>query len=306
MTKIEWVKNADGTRGQTWNPTVGCTRKSEGCRFCYAEVMARRLKAMGRPEYQDVTNGNGRWSGVVKLVPEHLGKPLERKRPTTYFVDSMSDLFHESLPFEATYQVWSVMAEAYWHTFQVLTKRPARMLEFVDEWLAGRRRSEPLSNVWLGVSVENQQAADERMPLLLRVPAVVRFLSCEPLLGQVRLADAWLYDYATDRRDGCFVDWVIVGGESGPHARPIHPDWARQLRNQCQSAGVSFFFKQHGEWIHPSQAAYMPLLDLHSSNGRHFWSDGSTSYRVRKKQAGRLLDGREWSEMPRQENDQCS
>lgn len=272
-TSIEWTE-------RSWNPIVGCTKVSPGCAHCYAETMARRLKAMGRPEYQDAINGNGKWTGRVTLVPERLDEPLRRKKPTVYFVNSMSDLFHEDVPDEFIYQVFARMILGSQHTYQILTKRPQRALNWFETFKPEARTNNvewPLSNVWFGVSVENQKAADERIPYLLQTPAAVRFLSCEPLLGPVDISE-WLpstqeltlgflgnhnpiFRKATD----C-IGWVIVGGESGPHARPMHPDWARAIRDQCQVAGVPFFFKQWGG--------------------------------VNKKSAGRLLDGREWQEMP--------
>jgi len=250
-SKIEWTE-------ETWNPIVGCTKVSAGCAHCYAERMANRLKAMGRPEYQDVVNGNGRWTGRVTLVPERLEQPLRWRKPRTVFVCSMSDLFHPKVPMYYHVNIWRAMADTPQHTYQILTKRPRAM----------RGRLEPLSqtfgvlpNVWLGVTAENQEAADERIPLLLQTPAAVRFVSAEPLLGPITLGGA--VDYYHGNAYKPTLDWVIVGGESGPGARPMHPDWARSLMDQCQSAGVAFFFKQWG--------------------GPH---------------KDRMLDGRTWDEMP--------
>lgn len=233
----------------------------------------------------------------------------------------MSDLFHEEVPFEFIQDVFDVMVKAWWHTFQILTKRPERMKNFMERFMAQRREyaetlkdneirrqarewaAHPPKNIWLGVSVENQKAADERIPYLLETPAAVRFLSCEPLLGPVDLTNYLPYSYQATDEWGAFtdvydqpgVDWVIVGGESGPGARPMHPDWVRSIRDQCQEAGVPFFFKQWGSWFPLGQ----------KSNG---WNGISKyrndewpfqpMYRIGKQLAGRLLDGREWNEMP--------
>jgi protein gp37 len=213
----------------------------------------------------------------------------------------MSDLFHENVEFAHIVAIFRVMAIAQHHTFQILTKRPQRMLEVMNllpealkTIFPAEKHPEvnapgwPLPNVWLGVSVENQRAADERIPLLLQTPAAVRFLSCEPLLGPVDLKP-YLEPYIRTKHDGSKrgtvwadpgIDWIIVGGESGPGARPMHPDWVRGIRDQCVAAGVPFFFKQWGEW----KLSWMA--------GEYQWM------RVGKKAAGRLLDGRTWDELP--------
>jgi len=240
-TGIEWTD-------ATWNPTTGCDRVSPGCDHCYAMTLAKRLKAMGSSRYQ--RDGNPVTSGPGFGVTEHpaaLDQPLRWKRPRRIFVNSMSDLFHDEISDEYIARVFAVMALAPQHTFQVLTKRHGRMrsllrsVTFHDAMVdaASARGAKdlivwPLPNVWLGVSVENQQWADIRIPALLDTPAAVRFLSCEPLLGPV------------DLRTSC-LDWVIVGGESGRGARPMDLDWVRSLRDQCTSTvGVSFFYKQQG------------------------------------------------------------
>ena len=261
---IEWT-NA------TWNPVTGCSKVSEGCRNCYAEALSLRFGRSAKPWAAQFAAEN------VVLHPERLGHPLRWREPRMIFVNSMSDLFHELVPDEYIDRVFAVMAKASHHTFQVLTKRPERMLA----WQQGDARA-PLPNVWLGVSVEDQRAADERIPTLLHVDAVVRFLSCEPLLGPVNLTDVSPspiehYDvlrghfYGAGRLvrpplDHPHVDWVIAGGESGPRHRSMSLDWARGLRDQCSAAGIPFFFKQVG---------------------------GRTP-----KAGGRLLDGRTWDELP--------
>ena len=322
-TNIEWTKNADGTRGETWNPITGCTPVSAGCAHCYAATMAKRLQAMGVRGYEGVVDGYGKWTGRVNLVEEALTKPLKRKKPTTYFVNSMSDLFHEAVPFEFIDRVFAVMALCPQHVFQVLTKRPKRMAGYLENlrtfdgaWRFRRdkqnlnsfarkfRVGEHLPNVWLGTSVENQGAL-HRIDDLRRCPAAVRFLSLEPLLENLGAINL----------DG--IHWVICGGESGPNARPMHPDWARGLRDQCVAARVPFFFKQWGEWegwknegrhglcVGGTSCATgeydrdvivtreTPWL-IHHFDGNYF------ARRVGKRAAGRSLDGRTWDEMPEQ------
>jgi protein gp37 len=238
-SRIEWTE-------QTWNPTVGCTKISAGCKHCYAETMARRLQAMGMPGYE---NGFR-----LRLIPERLNEPLARKKPTTYFVNSMSDLFHEKVPFDYIRRVFDVMTQAEHHTFQVLTKRPARMAKFCK----GREVPE---NVWLGTSVENGRHGVPRIALLQQIDAPVRFLSIEPLLEELGPLDL------------SGIRWVIVGGESGPGARPMQPGWVDSVKAQCDRAGVAFFFKQWGAW-------------------------GPDGAKRSKKANGRTYKGRVWDGMP--------
>jgi len=214
QSKIEWTE-------QTWNPTVGCTKISPGCKNCYAETMARRLQAMGARGYE---NGFR-----LTLMPERLAEPLERRKPTVYFVNSMSDLFHEKVPFEYIRRVFDVMVRAPQHTFQVLTKRPSRMAIFCSGI-----RVPP--NAWLGVSVENRKYGAPRIDALRTIDASVRFLSIEPLLEDL------------GRIDLTGIHWVIVGGESGVKARPMKPQWVDGIKRQCDAVGVAFFFKQWGSW----------------------------------------------------------
>ncbi len=328
-TGIEWTD-------ATWNPIRGCSRVSDGCRNCYAERQAHRFSGAGQP-YEGLTqivNGHPGWTGKVALAEKHLLDPLKWKpvrtqtetdemagcystRPRRIFVNSMSDLFHPNVPDEWIDRIFAVMAMCPQHTFQVLTKRPERMQAYCTDdssirrvigaaeliafrlgaTVEGRVWNNPdgfsgicIPNVHLGVSVENQAAADERIPLLLQTPAVVRFISAEPLLGEVILR--WPF-VATDPH----LDWVIVGGESGPGARPMHPDWARGLRDQCVAAGVPFFFKQWGKWRGKLPKENLGLLAAGAAC--HEWNGGVTSWRVGKKIAGALLDGREWKEFPR-------
>jgi protein gp37 len=366
-SKIEWTD-------ATWNPTRGCTKVSAGCKNCYAETFAERWRGIPGHPYEQGFD--------LRLVPDKLSDPLSWKKPRRIFVNSMSDLFHEGVPFEYIDCVFAVMnATAYqlplpsdlrkvqrWHTYQILTKRPERMAEYLASrmqrysgddnpiFIAGRGKDGvlrgwggelmnagaclmwPMPNVWLGTSVENQETADQRIPELLKVPAAVRFLSCEPLLGPIRLP---LFtdtgeDMPEDERRQCGlpatiiqsygappgsrIDWVIAGGESGPNARSMHPDWVRSLRDQCTAAGVPFFFKQWGAWT-----------EAYRFNSHHHWVNKASTHtvkqpriylgrngrdckigadftpevfpvslmgRVTKSAAGRELDGRTWDEYP--------
>lgn len=235
----------------TWNPVRGCSKVSVGCKNCYAETFAERWRGIPGHAFEQGFD--------LRLVPEKLDEPLHWKKPRRIFVNSMSDLFHEKVPFEYIDRVWHTMAEAHQHIYQILTKRPERMLEFfewtktelkragLDEWWKGYT---VMPHVHLGVSVENQDAADKRIPILLQVPAAVRFLSCEPLLGPVDLRDGlWVgpeggAEYSYTPRN--MISWVIVGGESGHGCRPMDLDWARSIRDQCRETGTAFFMKQTG------------------------------------------------------------
>ncbi|MCL6446839.1 MAG: phage Gp37/Gp68 family protein [Armatimonadetes bacterium] len=303
-SKIEWTD-------YVWNPVTGCTPVSEGCRNCYAARYAKRLA--GRCGYPK----DNPFRIILHL--ERLNEPLRWKKPRRVFVCSMGDLFHPDVPDEFIKQVFNSMAtdilQPCKHTYMVLTKRPERMLQFFEKYTTCGVA--PWPNVWLGVTAENQEAADERIPILLQVPAAVHWVSCEPLLGSVDLSGwlelTWACPECGDMSgfvgercscgEGVYVEqprlnWVVVGGETGPGARPMHPDWVGSLRDQCQAAGVPFFFKQWGEW------QLMELnepLDVRNKETGDFetWPAGKTVFkRVSKKKAGRLLDGRTWDELP--------
>lgn len=254
-TKIEWTEFS-------WNPVTGCSKVSEGCRFCFAERMAHRLA--GRygypkaPHHFDVT-----------LHPDKLDVPLRRKKPTTYFVCSMSDLFHETVPDDFICDVFYTMYQNPQHTFQVLTKRPQRMLDWFNRPDAQDSKwHEPLPNICLGISAENQAAADERIPILLQIPAAVRFVSCEPLLESITLKP-YLYGWHNDPRPAeqdPGIDWVIIGGESGPGARPMMINWAEDIVGQCRIADVPVFVKQVGTW-----AAKRGRYESHKGNDPAEW-----------------------------------
>ena len=254
-SKIEWTD-------EVWNPITGCTKVSQGCKHCYAETMAKRLKAMGRPEYQDVIGVDGRWNGTIQLVKERLEDPLRWKKPRRVFVNSMSDLFHEDIGFEI-WKIFDIMAQTPQHTYMILTKRPKNMFSFCQEYDPHDLAPYPLPNVWLGVSVEDQKTADERIPLLLQTPAAKRIVSVEPMLGALYV-NTYLRNYTYNDRYDDFdigekqIDWVIAGCESGAHRRPCNPDWLRSLRDQCNDACVPFFLKQMDI---DGKVVKMPALD---------------------------------------------
>lgn len=367
-TKIEWTDS-------TWSPITGCTLVSDGCRNCYAaQLAATRLK--NHPSRKGLArlnaDGVAKFTGEVRFNEQWLDQPLRWKRPRMIFTVAHGDLFHESVPDEWIDRVFAVMALAPQHTFQVLTKRPDRMRDYIgmragdyeivlpDHAVSVANSpcaahvedvSWPLPNVWALTSVEDQETADKRIPDLIATPAAVRGISAEPLLGPIDLSE-WLG--CDECRDGPFgpgviedpissanggrpwqtclschdkrLSWAIVGGESGKHARPMHPDWTRSLRDQCVEAGVAFHFKQHGAWL-PWEPDSPPLW--RSQNGqledRHAlfpsdfdhapdWDDGLgylpenghvAFQRVGKKAAGRMLDGRTWDEFPGREASSC-
>lgn len=240
-TKIEWTE-------YSWNPVSGCTPISEGCQNCYAKRMANRLRGRcGYPADEPFK---------VTLHKDRLEEPLRWKKPRRVFVCSMGDLFHEDVSRWMRFEVMDIILQAKQHTFLILTKRPANMKEFF-EWYYSKagRTIETIKNLWLGVTAENQQRADERIPILLQIPAAVRFVSVEPMLGPVDLSLSDGVDLSVSVGTGLkpgksylinSLDWVICGGETGPGARPMHPDWVRSLVLQCKNAGVPIFVKQMG------------------------------------------------------------
>jgi protein gp37 len=266
--KISWL-NMPGYQPETWNPIIGCSKVSSGCDNCYALKMAKRIAGMerttGRINYRatlmpDENNIQNEWNGHTFLVKEALSKPASWKSPRMIFVNSMGDLFHEGHLFEWIDAVFSVMSDNDQHLYILLTKRPENMLKFW-QWKRAQHciNWQPKANVWIGVTAENQEQANKRIPILLQIPASKRFVSIEPMLGPVELGVIHYADGHIDALNGSYnsypdgkwtqksiakLDWVICGGESGPKARPMHPDWVRSVRNQCQSAGTPFFFKQ--------------------------------------------------------------
>ena len=357
-SSIEWTD-------ATWNPITGCSVVSPGCTNCYAMKLAgTRLRSLpSRMGLTVETKAGPVWNGRVRMNEEWLTQPLRWRRPRKIFVCAHGDLFAENVPDEWIDRVFAVMALAPQHTFQVLTKRAARMRAYFEgctepppdlplhkQWVTqwhrragvaqamydlgeqgfrdrlGKARDLPLPNVWLGVSAEDQRRADERVPDLLATPAAVRFVSAEPLLGPIdftnlgresnRFEDerqdalrGWVYD--EDPQDGSAhgitpgygrLDWIIVGGESGPGARPMHPEWARVIRDECASAGIAFHYKQAGAWAAlkadggewPTDTSNMIRLRWDGSRG----PEGVPMQRVGKKAAGRLLDGVEHNGFP--------
>lgn len=342
-THIEWTNT-------TWNPIVGCSLASPGCTNCYAmRTAGTRLAHL--PKYDGLTQPSKAgpvWTGKLVLAEKALLEPLRWKTPRMVFVNSMGDLFHEDCPDEWIDQVFAVMALCPQHTFQVLTNRSARMREFLSKpffrrrvqlhcaeiglQITGKRMSDqaaeeaeefvalsteqwPLPNVWLGVSVEDQQRADERIPDLLATPAAIRWISAEPLLRPVDLTKPFyrhstgyeMQGYLRDKAEhddfrywAEKLDWVVAGGESGKHARPMHPDWVRSLRDQCAAAEVPFFFKQWGEWA-PEPDVGRSFEEHRARGARDLMimkPDLQGMELVGKKRAGRLLDGVEHNAMP--------
>lgn len=368
-TQIEWTD-------ATWNPITGCSVVSSGCTNCYAMKLAgTRLKHdPSRQGLTTVSKAGPVWTGEVRLNTDWLTQPLRWKKPRRIFVCAHGDLFHENVPDAWIDQVFAVMALSPQHTFQVLTKRPERMREYLTgpntprriarlilDWFIDGQCSPsepwpvvsvgpiddpyditlnwPLPNVWLGVSVEDQARADQRIPILLNTPAAVRWISAEPLLGPIDLseidingedtinalsAQTWQQlfdDWPEDDTVDCtrlesfldwydrsdlpegpahkVLDWVVVGGESGPDARPMHPDWARQLRDQCAAAGVPFFFKQWGEWaVSDANTHWLGVNGNLRPVGQGVWASDIPISRVGKKRAGNRLDGQRHQAWP--------
>lgn len=362
-TLIEWTE-------ATWNPITGCSVLSPGCTNCYAMKLAgtRMKHHESRAGLTVETKAGPVWNGEVRFNEQWLTQPLAWKRPRRIFVCAHADLFHESVPDAWIDRVFAVMALAPHHTFQVLTKRSKRMREYltkpwpgaekraldaaflIDNLYGGYQNIWPLPNVWLGVSVEDQKRADERIPDLLATPAAVRWISAEPLLGPLSL-ESWLapevFCQSCDDGDGygnrcnsksipreeqcpfiravqiitehgpyengapyavtsdtMKLDWVVAGGESGHNARPMHPDWARSLRDQCASAGVPFLFKQWGEYHpadqvkNPEQLAKTGDMGTALRTGAAVTFDDQWTWKIGKKSAGRLLDGVEHNGYP--------
>ncbi len=309
-TKIDWCD-------EVWNPVTGCSKISEGCKNCYAEKMAARLQKMGLYKYR---NGF-----KVECHDDEFEKrfPGKGKR---IFVNSMSDLFHPEVPFDFVDSVFTEISKHNnRHAFIILTKRPERMKEYLTSDRSNHKFAGymgwPLKNLWLGVSIENQKAADERIPLLLQTPAALRFVSVEPMLEAIKLpldlctrkaCNDWSSGYC-DNPD-CnerAINWVICGGESGANSRPLHPDWVRSLRNQCTSAQIPFFFKQWGRW----QPIYDREKDdpdwrripgeipgkvccMNINGGQGFHGERVTYFKKLKIEHLPLLDGERWNQMP--------
>lgn len=297
-TKIEWAE-------ETWNPIVGCSKVSPGCDNCYAEGMANRLAGIPQAtnKYSNVI-WDGKWSGTTSFDESALEKPFQWKKPRTIFVSSMGDLFHSTISFKSISKVFSVTQKCPQHTFLILTKRPATMWRYFQH--VGI--THPYLNVWLGVTAENQEQADKRIPILLSIPAAKRFVSIEPMLGPISFRWAKWKELnreqggITNELDGLrMLDWVICGGESGPGARPMHPYWARLIRDQCIITNVPFMFKQWGEWafIHYIDGKKSFINLTPNKNKEVILHDPMINMRrVGKKKAGRELDGKIWNQKP--------
>jgi len=279
-SKIEWTD-------RVWNPVTGCTKVSPGCDNCYAERMAKRMAGRcGYPEDEPFK---------ITFHRNRLEEPLKWRKPQRVFVCSMGDLFHPDVSSILIALIFDAIKECPQHTFMVLTKRPEMVLEHMKNVMLDHFWG--MKNLWLGVTAENQEQADKRIPVLLQIPAAVRFISVEPMLGPVDLSK-WLYipdphSAPADLIPSRVLHWIICSGESGPGARPCHPDWVRSLRDQCQAAGVPFFFKQWGEWLECKPRALLDITKckIIQAHGTHF-------IRLGKKNAGRLLDGQEWNQFP--------
>lgn len=298
-TKIEWCDETinplqDVRKGKSGRG-YHCTKCSPGCLNCYAERI-NRIRGNGYPFDNTPVE--------FELIQSELEKPLTWKKPKRIFVQSMGDLFHDDVNLSQQIDIWKTMKECDWHTFLILTKRIHNLLTFYRLTDSFKYSLWPLQNVWLGVTVCNN---DERWKIdeLCKIPAAVRFVSIEPMLGPVDLEPYLQYEPFHENHKLTFglndfkgLDWVILGGESGPGARPMHPDWARSVRDQCQEAGVPFFFKQWGEWF-PVESLDDTLIVFREKGAYKTYDWGIfNSKKVGKKKAGRLLDGREWNELP--------
>lgn len=314
-TRIEWATDS-------WNPIVGCSKCSPACDHCYAEKMAVRLAAMGQSRYKVVIDGKN-WNGRLHFDHTTLDSVMHWKKPRRIFVTSMGDAFHESVPFHWIDQIFDMVRNCPLHTFIILTKRADRMLNYLAS-LEIDRFDVVYPNVWCGVTICNQQEANEKIPLLLQVPAAVRFVSIEPILGKIDLTTIKWVDTSYKGRGQCVLhfdalhnnhpdspfnkqklDWVICGGESGPGARPVQPDWVRSLRDQCKAHDVPFMFKQWGEFA-PENAILDDGSPLHDSFRRnavkHICDNGEYVYRVGKHRTTRTLDGVIHDEYPNRIN----
>lgn len=320
MTKIEWTD-------EVFNPVTGCTKISQGCSGCYAERMSKRLAGRyGYPEAPD--------NFKVTLHPDKLYKPSHWKKPRLIFVCSMGDLFHEDVPFEFIDKVLYTMGTTQRHTYQILTKRPERMYRYFNGIVEGEsesiqrilklsgyqsihrhilnfRKGIPMANLWLGVSTEDQETANERIPWLLKTPAAVRFVSAEPLLSDINFHELIACPRCgyTQHDQSIHMDHhlctmeipntisqIIVGGETGPKARPMNPTWARSIRDQCRATDTKFFYKGSGNWIVAPNR--MKLNFKPGDPNIHEFEDGTVMIRTMKRDQERKLDGRRWEEMP--------
>lgn len=331
VTTIEWTKRP-GTIGETWNPTTGCNKVDRGCKNCYAEKMHKRLQAMGQEKYK------GNFLDGAVPQPDTLDIPMKWTKPRTVFVNSMSDLFHENVDFAFILEVMQVIQMTPQHTYLVLTKRPEVALEFW-EWMDltipnGIKNWTPPQNLWLGTSCNDQDSANKRVPILLRINGILRFISYEPATGPVDFKKIVTDSHALDedgrdrmfhlidalngleadmayhktnqvwqgniKRDCPRLHWVIMGGESGNKAAPMHPAWARKVRDDCQAAGVPFFFKQFGEWAPRTFLEEgKPFLKFGTDPKLYtFTEPPQNMIKVGKHKSGHELDGKIYQQFP--------
>lgn len=331
-TTIEWTQRP-GTVGETWNPTTGCNKVDRGCKNCYAEVMHRRLQAMGQEKYKDD------FLDGAKYHMDTMAAPYKWQKPRTVFVNSMSDLFHKDVPFEFIDQVFKVIRETPQHTYLVLTKRPEQALLYwkvqASHYKIGTDWTSPPSNLWLGTSANDQASAEKRIPILLDIPNVLRFLSYEPATGAVDLRHlqqrvvnmdddgqvikrygldalqgvdlAWIMKDQDEcwrgivARDKPRLHWVIMGGESGPKADPMHPAWVIKVRDDCKATGTPFFFKQHGSWKPHTFRKDDQTIYIKFNLGKNeflFTDPPQNMIRVGKGAAGHEIDGEVWQQFP--------
>ncbi|MEN6414356.1 MAG: phage Gp37/Gp68 family protein [Veillonellales bacterium] len=313
-SKIEWCD-------RTWSPVTGCTKVSPGCQNCYAERMSKRFgEKWGLPKDDPFK---------VTVHHDRLDQPLHWTKPSKIFVCSMADLFHDDVSFNFIHEIWDIMKACPQHTFLILTKRPKKMKETLERIYSLERLGWAKgfwNHVWLGVTAENQEQADKRIPILLQIPAAKRFVSVEPMLGTVNLnryimpsqkAKGTLFNAPIELSGKDLadlvgfhsLDWIICGGESGPGARPVHPDWVRSLRDQCKMSGTAFLFKQWGEWAQVGECGNesddAEFYNKHNTqrinhNGGMGYHGAGSIYvqHIGKKKAGRLLDGQLWDEYP--------
>lgn len=315
MKNIEWAT-------KTWNPIIGCSKVSEGCDNCYAEKMACRLAGMQNKQigtdYSSVTSVNRDmkpkyWGGNSLYRYDQVTKPARWKKPQTIFVCSMGDLFHKSVKFEFISAVYDVMCDYSHHTYIILTKRPERMLQFYEwkkEYYGVKWQAK--NNIWLGVSAENQNQANKRIPILMDIPALIKFVSIEPMLGDIDLTKikegvGLTFDYLNGYGfslgekyiDGPKLNWVICGGETGHNARPMHPNWVRLIRDQCKKANVPFFFKGWGEW----QPTHFGGMGNTSGKNNFNWCERGEKWqwmcKFGKQNSGLLLDDEKHYEFPK-------
>lgn len=316
MSKIEWTE-------QTWNPIIGCSKISDGCKNCYAEKMAVRLACIENTQHYKHVVSN-KWNGTTYFNIPALEKPLKRKKPTTYFVCSMGDIFHETVPFRWVDEVLDIIEKCPQHRFIILTKRAKRMHDYWT-WVYEFNDTVPSKkqNIIWGITAENQEQANKRIPWLLEIPCSCKMVSIEPMLGEVDLtkiidSDGDTIDCLNGKmyQKSCKVDktfdiisWVIVGGESGSNARPMHPEWVKSIKDQCEKSNTPFFFKQWGEWKKVGECdnckdskyyddRKCQILNISGGQGYH----GELAYymkKVGKKKAGCLIDGEEYKQFPK-------